>query len=548
MAVAMSSLPDSRSFELTSLGGVRDSLYQFRILRSAKHIGASKSLHGYVFCRQRQDVGLPRGGEQRAVVVLSPLPISEMLQPLAKYAGMLVSSRGNGVLKEIFEEVRSWPPPSWGSKMEIFLHRSSLRASIPCLSTLSSDAVEGVVELFATKENKLCRARVLSAGLDPISGLPLWYNDSTYGGKMASSCPERSPYMGQTTDLFLPLAASLDNLNALWEAVMVGEPLMIVGPSPDMCSAAVLAMISIIMPMPYCLDFRPYFSLHDASFSDLVGTNGNFDAAVPRIIGITNPQILAALPSWPNILMTGFSATTRCDTTAVDYTTIMGNGSSSMTRTGSSNSMRDGTTFRHGLWHMLKESIFSARWRNRPSEYALKALRNRRRSDGAWLSYTPVIRPCNSNLLEKLTRINPSDNAHRRAIVARKNSNLLRQYFGTLTRAALDPLAEYIRPQTLLQSMNEGSALCPDDDIDSKHPPSISKPPTLSANAFAADVVSGKITVPDFLAEQFSSIDSVAEFYRRLMSGSQLKEWLKLRHEAIHAWTQKDPLDDDRCR
>ena len=61
----------------------------------------------FVFCRQRQDQKLRRGGEQRSVVVLSVQPFSSVLSPLSQYAGPLYFNHGS----EALEEVRRSPVP-----------------------------------------------------------------------------------------------------------------------------------------------------------------------------------------------------------------------------------------------------------------------------------------------------------------------------------------------------------------------------------------------------------------------------------------------------
>ena len=54
----------------------------------------------FVFCRQRQDERLRRGGEQKSLVVLSEIPFSSVLGMLAQYAGPLYFNRGPVALQE----------------------------------------------------------------------------------------------------------------------------------------------------------------------------------------------------------------------------------------------------------------------------------------------------------------------------------------------------------------------------------------------------------------------------------------------------------------
>ncbi len=54
-----------------------------------------------MFCRQRQDEKLRRGGEQKSVVILSEQPYSSALIPLAQYAGPLYFNIGQTAMEEV---------------------------------------------------------------------------------------------------------------------------------------------------------------------------------------------------------------------------------------------------------------------------------------------------------------------------------------------------------------------------------------------------------------------------------------------------------------
>lgn len=60
-----------------------------------------------MFCRQRQDARLPRGGEQASVVVVSEAPLTSALLPLARAAGPLYFSVGPQALQQVYQQVRA---------------------------------------------------------------------------------------------------------------------------------------------------------------------------------------------------------------------------------------------------------------------------------------------------------------------------------------------------------------------------------------------------------------------------------------------------------
>jgi hypothetical protein len=74
-----------------------DRVLQFRQLQPGVHV----PLCSFVFCRQRQDERLRRGGEQKSVVLLSMYPYSSVLSPLCQYAGPLFFNYGHEALAEV---------------------------------------------------------------------------------------------------------------------------------------------------------------------------------------------------------------------------------------------------------------------------------------------------------------------------------------------------------------------------------------------------------------------------------------------------------------
>ncbi len=54
-----------------------------------------------MYCRQRTDERLRRGGEQKSVVVLAAQPHSSVLRPLSQHAGALYFNRGPAALVEV---------------------------------------------------------------------------------------------------------------------------------------------------------------------------------------------------------------------------------------------------------------------------------------------------------------------------------------------------------------------------------------------------------------------------------------------------------------
>lgn len=97
-----------------------------------------------------------------------------------------------------------------------------------------------------------------------------------------------------------PWRAPVLNTQTLAVQMMFQQPLLQWNgqyPSSFRCagdaSAAVAALISMISPLPYSADFRPYFTIHDENFGALAaGQLPDNSNTLPRLLGVTNLYFL----------------------------------------------------------------------------------------------------------------------------------------------------------------------------------------------------------------------------------------------------------------
>ncbi|DBA67049.1 TPA: hypothetical protein ACH3X2_001381 [Trebouxia sp. C0005] len=274
-AVAFHSFPDSMSMELHSRSSVRDSTFFFRLRTDRdRSEGAAYSqssfVYGFVFCRQRQDEKLRRGGEQKSVVVLSEQPYSSALIPLAQYAGPLYFNIGQTAMEEVYREVLDWEPPVAGVRCILEFGETTLISQVPEPSTLPPPAPVEV--------------------LDQYADLPLLPNATNDADMLHGAFHE--------VDIYTPFSALLQHLWTLWEVLLLAEPLLVLAPSPGECSTAVAALIALVSPLPYSADFRPYFTIHDPDFQAMTSPE-------PAPSSTNLPRLLGALPQWPNTVSIG---------------------------------------------------------------------------------------------------------------------------------------------------------------------------------------------------------------------------------------------------
>jgi len=158
--IAFHAFPDSMSMELHSKSSIRDSLFFFRMRRRGHAAGddagrGSQSpagrarghrhpcLYGYVFCRQRQDSSLKRGGDQRSVVIVSEQPYSSVLRPLSQIAGPLYFSYGLDALTQVYSDICIWPSPRAGVLLQLPVGGlNTISAMLPAPALLPPPACE----------------------------------------------------------------------------------------------------------------------------------------------------------------------------------------------------------------------------------------------------------------------------------------------------------------------------------------------------------------------------------------------------------------------
>uniref|UniRef100_A0A0K2TCP5 Protein FAM116Alike [Megachile rotundata] n=1 Tax=Lepeophtheirus salmonis TaxID=72036 RepID=A0A0K2TCP5_LEPSM len=230
-------------------------------------------LFGFVYFRQTKDPNIRRGYYQKSLILLSRLPLisffSQVTNVLAK---RYFESSGNlSTLDSACKDIDSWPSPIPGTSHNLLFMGLLFTSFLPSTSIRSSE--------FGTETVSV------SSG------------DSSNPMLVPSSSFFVSP------DLFTCLYPVVEHIDTLWELVLTGEPLVVMAGAPSLTSSAVQHLTSIIHPLAYCADYRPFYTIHDSDFRDITGSNSN---ALPNILlGVTNPFFSKALSHWPHIVKLG---------------------------------------------------------------------------------------------------------------------------------------------------------------------------------------------------------------------------------------------------
>ncbi|CAI5529250.1 unnamed protein product [Closterium sp. Naga37s-1] len=119
-----------------------------------------------------------------------------------------------------------------------------------------------------------------------------------------SAPPPSAQGIFHNADVFGILRGVAAQLWVLWELLLLGEPLLVIAPTPAQCSEAVAALVGLIAPLPCSQDFRPYFTIHDPDFPALNALRDG-DALPAVVLGVTNLFFLKTLKHLPHVLSVG---------------------------------------------------------------------------------------------------------------------------------------------------------------------------------------------------------------------------------------------------
>lgn len=374
-----------------------------KVRESRSSNSASRYIYGYVFNRQRHDERLKRGGEQKSVVILSHCPYSSVFKPLLQILGPLYFDIGKKALENIAAYVSRWPAPIPGKLMELPIGNATLKVNLPPAHSLSI----GSEVLF--EESASSMAPLLPNNQSVPQGL---FHDS---------------------DLFGTFRSLLLQLWVLWELLLIGEPILIIAPTPPQCSEAVACLVSLVAPLLCSVDFRPYFTIHDHEFAYLNSLQGA-DSFPSMILGVTNLFFLKALRNMPHIISVGSPSP---NTNRITF----GNRNS----TGGISGTPQGFNLQKlSLKKFSPSSLLSAMKLKRDGPLCLMT----EHKEAIWSSYTAATKP-DTSILNRLIDAGMSPRIEESMSVV--NNEILRRHFLELTTNFLAPFGPYFKTTTPLE-------------------------------------------------------------------------------------------------
>ncbi|KAG9131301.1 hypothetical protein Leryth_006129 [Lithospermum erythrorhizon] len=440
---------------------------ELKLLTSKRKGCDSRYLYGFVFNRQRHDERLKRGGEEKSVVIVSHSPFSSVFRPLLQIIGPLYFEIGKKALIYIGACISKWPDPEPGKLMELPIGKATLKTHLPPAHSLPLDG-----GLFPEE---------VSSPIAPH--LPT--NESIPQGLFHDS------------NIFGIFRGLLMQLWRLWELLLIGEPILIIAPTPPQCCEAVACLVSLIAPLFFSVDFRPYFTIHDPEFSYL---NSLQEGSIfpPMVLGVTNLFFLKSLRSIPHILSVGSYAPNSSRTPFASGTTA-GRTTATIEAFGPQNL---------SLKKFSPSKLLDAVKLKRDGPLSLMT----EHRVAIWSSYAAVTKP-DTTILNRLINAGMSPRAEESMSVV--NNEILRRHFLELTTNFLAPFGPYFTAAAPC----EGSSPFVD-------PPPL---PLFNAEEFLSNL-SGR-GPGKFLSKRMRS--NWLDLYRRFLKGNNFSPWFQRKHALV---------------
>jgi hypothetical protein len=197
--------------------------------------------------------------------MLTSLPYHSLFYELVKMVAPEYFENGLTALEAVCHNIDHWPRPSPGKILSLPTMGNVIHLQIPTKADHTS-SVRALAETVPRSPNT-----VIIPSISQINYYQL-------------------------------LRPVLAHFELLWELVVLCEPIVVIAPSPTLVAQAVEALVSLIRPLKYMSDYRPYFTIHDTEFKDITTKT---QAPPAMIIGVTNPFFNKALDHWPHVLRLG---------------------------------------------------------------------------------------------------------------------------------------------------------------------------------------------------------------------------------------------------
>ncbi|XP_055387819.1 protein DENND6A [Condylostylus longicornis] len=314
---------------------------------------------GFVYFRQKKDKTIPRGYFQKSFIILTRLPFFNLFNEIVSAIAPRYFNDGKKVLEIVYDQINQWPSLQAGESYNLNLLGTIYQTDIPKSNSKTHNNRNKNNSYVKTLNSKNNYNNISPSTYDnniDKSNDSIIINNDKYDdvkeinknlGNLCKKCKNNekqknnnyvTKFIGPTLppkvltsvheiDIFRSLSIYISSIYTLWELVLIAEPIVVMGSSPADCSHMVQSLISLIYPLCYLAESRPYFTIHDSEFREFTspstnfsdininsgGSIGNNDTSHSKtnnshsmppsiILGVTNPFFGKLLQHWPNMI------------------------------------------------------------------------------------------------------------------------------------------------------------------------------------------------------------------------------------------------------
>lgn len=302
--LAVNALPDSAVIG-QSPGDVR---YVLHLPRAYPEL-----ILAHVLFRQssHSDQSSKRGAFQKSLVIVSSVPCLAVLDALLSVFATFVFENGCDAVQTAWRDILAWPSIGVAD----FQNRFELTA---CQRVISVSVPQSAPGSFAAPS--VCLPNGSEDDVTPEKkDLASTVKRTDHGPGTLSKCATIPPAHARCLPLVAPVSAATaapfhevnlakalrgicDKLCLLWELVALAEPILIFAPTPSQSTAAVLAVVGLIHPIPFVGDWQTYMCIQDAMYLALRRAPDIYEHCPNgAVYGVTNPVIVDSL-RFPHVL------------------------------------------------------------------------------------------------------------------------------------------------------------------------------------------------------------------------------------------------------
>ena len=208
-------------------------------------------LYGFVYFRQVKDRTARRGYFQKSLVILTKYPFINLFNEIISIIAPRYFDDGEEVFLQACKDFDRFPKLLTGELLNLKILNASITTIINCKNEQNGSPTSE--PNLTTIQNKFQEQQDLDK------------NNENEKPKILTNL--KVPFV-LSMNIYNSLLPILSHAQLIWELVITCEPLIVMASTPDVCSDVVQSLVSIIHPLKYSSDFRPFFTIHDSEFKE----------------------------------------------------------------------------------------------------------------------------------------------------------------------------------------------------------------------------------------------------------------------------------------